>query len=165
MQEPVAVGTWASDEDFPIFPVGTKRKRALICPNTPPKAFLIGAHCYLFKVSAGWRINQHWSEAIAFQVASLVGFPVAPCFVAFDETAQSAGVIVEFFYGHPGQGVPRRFIFGADFVKRTVRHYDQRSGRRNTVVNNMRISRALRVPAVVEYWGANLRVRRIDWKY
>ncbi|MFK4623890.1 hypothetical protein ABIF50_007196 [Bradyrhizobium diazoefficiens] len=65
--ELIDVADWIRDEDFAIFPVGSKPKRALFCPSPSPFPFLIAGHRYLFKVSTGWRINQHWSEVIAYQ--------------------------------------------------------------------------------------------------
>ena len=62
--ELVDIANWKRDEDFDIFPVGSKPKRAVFCPTPAPCAFLIAGHRYMFKVSKGWQIYQHWSEVI-----------------------------------------------------------------------------------------------------
>jgi hypothetical protein len=40
----IAVGTWARDEDNPVYPVGANPKRLLLCPAQPPHAELIAGH-------------------------------------------------------------------------------------------------------------------------
>ena len=95
----VDVATWEIDEDFPIFPVGSKPKRLLRCPEPAPQPFLIPGHSYLFKIANGWRAQQLWSEMIASRIAAAVDLDVPPCFVALDSRTGELGALVEFFYG------------------------------------------------------------------
>ena len=44
----IDVDEWSVDEDFPIFPVGSKPKRLIRCPERAPQPFLIPGHSYLF---------------------------------------------------------------------------------------------------------------------
>lgn len=149
----VSVGEWRPDDDFPIFPVGSKPKRAVFSPPAPAQPFLIPDHRYLFKISSGWRIFQHWSEVIAFEVAKLGNVPAAPCFIAVDERSKEVGVVSEFFYGHPGSKVLPRLVSGADIMKRAIRGYDEKTGHQHNVITNMRTSAAYKVPDHEVFWG------------
>jgi hypothetical protein len=55
----IEVGEWSVDEDFPIFPIGSKPKRLLRCPEQAPQPFLIPGHPYLFKVAHDWRSSSY----------------------------------------------------------------------------------------------------------
>ena len=132
MQEPnqlVDIAAWPLDDDFAIFPVGSKPKRAAFCPTPAPFPFLIAGHRYLFKVSKDWRILQHWSEVIAYSLAEVCGVRAAPCFVAIDSKAGEVGVLVEFFYGHPGSSIVPRLISGADLLRRRIEDYEKDADR------------------------------------
>ena len=52
----VDISDWQLDEEFAIFPVASKPKRAVFCPQPAPFPFLIPGHRYLFKASKGWRV-------------------------------------------------------------------------------------------------------------
>jgi hypothetical protein len=54
----VNVSNWAKDDDFPVFPVGSKPKRMLVCPANASESFLIPGHSYLFKTPRGWQCQQ-----------------------------------------------------------------------------------------------------------
>ena len=114
----IDIANWSVDEDFAIFPVGSKPKRLVRCPDNAPQPFLAGAHSYLFKVAHGWLAQQLWSEVIASRIAATVGVDVPPCFVAIDSQAGDVGALVEFFYGHPRDAKPARFIPAADLLQR-----------------------------------------------
>jgi hypothetical protein len=151
-QELLDIATWALDEDFPVFPVGSKPKRAVICPSPAPAAFLIAGHRYLFKVSQGWRIQQHWSEVIAFELTLVAGVEAAPCFVALDSNRGEVGVLVEFFYGFPKQIIPPRFLPGADLMRRLVENFDADTDTHHTWLNVLLICRAFRVNERLTWW-------------
>jgi HipA-like C-terminal domain len=152
--ELVDVATWSLDEDFAIFPVGSKPKRALLCPSPSPYPFLIEGHRYLFKVSTGWRIYQHWSEVVAYELARTMGAPrCAPCFVAWDSSTGEVGVVVEFFYGHPQAGVPARFLAGADLMRRAFEDFDSDTDGTHTWNNVQLICRAFVVPDRLTFWA------------
>jgi HipA-like C-terminal domain len=154
LQEPdqlVDVANWVLDDEFAIFPVGSKPKRALFCPTPAPYPFLIAGHRYLFKVSKDWRILQHWSEVIACLIAGLSGVRAASCFVAIDSRVDEVGVLVEFFYGYPGQLTVPRFITGADLLRRLVEQYEADPDRHHTVGNILALTR--RLSDRFDHWG------------
>ena len=98
--EVVSLQAWSLDEEFPYGPQGAKPKRILICPNPPPRGFLVGGHRYLFKEPTGSRAQQVWSEVIAYELSRELGIPVPPAFLALGPGNGSPGVLIEFFYGH-----------------------------------------------------------------
>src|SRR3712207_5973183 len=116
--QPVLVGRWRQDEDFPVYPVGSKPKRMLICPADAAEPYLIPNHACLFKTAIGLQAQQVWSEIIAYRLASLLHLPVPPCFLAVAEQAGVTGVLVEFFYGFPGEPSPARLIHASDLIPR-----------------------------------------------
>jgi hypothetical protein len=73
----VDVTTWAPHDDYPVFPVGSKPKRMLVCPADVEESFLAQGHSYLFKTAVGWQRQQVWSEVIAYKVGAELGLPVA----------------------------------------------------------------------------------------
>ena len=151
--EIVDICDWSLDEEFGIFPVGSKPKRAVFCPNPAPYHFLIAGHRYLFKVSKDWRILQHWSEVIAYSMARSIGMAAAPCFVAVDSNAREVGVLVEFFYGHPGSLVLPRVISGADLLRRTVEDYEADPDRHHTISNVIQLGTAFSIDDRLTAWG------------
>lgn len=147
----IDVAEWSVDEDFAIFPVGSKPKRLLRCPEQPPQPFLIPGHSYLFKVAHKWRAQQVWSEVIAFRIAEIVGLNVPPCFVAVDNQAGEVGVLVEFFYRYPSEAEPARFVPAADLLQRVGT--GQRTDRPHNIRANITLCRALRSTNAVEWWA------------
>jgi hypothetical protein len=148
---PLAVGKWDQDEDFPVFPVGSKPKRVLICPLGTTEPYLIPGRAYLLKIAEGWRANQLWSEFIAYRIASLVGLEAPPCFIAVDEIQGLVGNLIEFFYAYPDEGEPARFVPAAEYL-RSVRG-TVRTDRPHGVRTNLRICRALGITDAVQWWG------------
>src|ERR1700712_5724858 len=78
----VRVSGWTPGDDASIFPVGSKPKRLVLCPENINLPFLIPGHRYLFKTTHGWREQQLWSEVIAYEFSKLCGIEVPPCFAA-----------------------------------------------------------------------------------
>lgn len=149
----VDIRDWPRDEEFGIFPVGSKPKRAVICPTPAPYPFLIAGHRYLFKVSKGWRVFQHWSEVTACALARWVKMDAAPCFVAMDSEANEVGVLVEFFYGHPGREDFPRLISGADLLRRKVEDYEADPDRHHTLSNVLVLGKAFSIEDRLATWG------------
>jgi hypothetical protein len=155
--EVVAVGTWASDEEYPIFPVGSKPKRLLICPPDTTLPFLIPGHRYLFKSAEGWQAQQIWSEIVAYEISRLVGLVVPPCFVAVDEKTGGQGVLIEFFYGYPGEATPSRFVHAVDILQRLfLGRFDRKHGRPHVLRMNLAICPQLQVKFAVPWWAQTL---------
>lgn len=151
---PILIGTWGRDDDFAIHPVGSKPKRTVICPETEARPFLIPGHNYLFKIATGWKAQQLWSEVIAYQIGCLVGVPVPPAFLAFDERTGETGVLVEFFYGFPGEAEPARFFHGIDFIRRF--REASNGDRPHDLRTNISICRVYRAPDYLEWWARTL---------
>jgi HipA-like C-terminal domain len=84
-------------------------------------------------------------------MAGLSGVPAAPCFVAVDNRANEVGVLVEFFYGYPGQAPVPRFVTGADLLRRLVEKYEADPDRHHTIGNILALTR--RLNDRFDYWG------------
>lgn len=151
----VQIGSWAADEEHKVFPIGSKPKRMLICPDPAPEPFLIPGWAYLFKTAGKPRFSrQVWSEVIAYRLGVALGREVPPAFVAVDERSGEAGALIEFFYDvrQGEQGV--RFIHGAEYLSRVLT--DTKRGRPHGLLNNLRICRALGLPDPESWWGQTL---------
>lgn len=135
----IFVDTWEQDEDFPVFPIGSKPKRMLRAPLDAQEHFIIPGHAYLFKTALNWQAHQIWSEIVAFRIGALLGLPVPPCFVAVDRNTGDTGVLVEFFYGYPTDPQPARLVHAVDFMERIIK--DVKRGRPHALQTNMVISR------------------------
>ncbi len=154
MGVPVGVGAWPRHEDFPVFPIGSKPKRMLKCPDDAQEPFLIPGHAYLFKTAVGWQAQQIWSEVIAYRLAALIRLDVPPCFIAVDEQSGETGALIEFFYGGPDEAEPVRFVHAAEFMTRLLA--DKKRGRPHAVQTNLLLCRLLRVASPIEWWGRAL---------
>jgi hypothetical protein len=152
---PLDVAGWSLDEDFPVFPIGSKPKRLLICPDTATEPFLIPGHKYLFKVASGWQAHQMWSEIVAYELSRALALSVPPCFAAFDSNADQAGVLIEFFYGYPNDPKPPQLVHGSDLLQRILREgqYQKKAGRPHTFRTNLTLCRALGVPDATSWWA------------
>lgn len=152
---PIDVSRWPSDEDYPVFPIGSKPKRLLICPASQSDPFLIPGHKYLFKVASGWQKYQIWSEIISYEIAKYIGISVPPCFCAIDSNSMDFGVLVEFFYGYPRENKSERLIHASDLLQRVgANKYDQKTGRPHYFRQNVAISRAfVGSEKSFEWWG------------
>ncbi|WP_164547584.1 MULTISPECIES: HipA domain-containing protein [unclassified Bosea (in: a-proteobacteria)] len=151
---PILIGAWSRDDDFAIHPVGSKPKRTVICPEAETRPFLIPSHTYLFKIATGWKAQQLWAEVIAYQIGCLVGLTVPPAFLAYDERTGELGVLIEFFYGFPGEAEPARFFHGIDFIRRF--REASNGDRPHDLRTNISICRAYRVPNHLEWWARTL---------
>jgi hypothetical protein len=150
----VDVRDWMPDEKYPVFPLGSKPKRALLCPDAEFRPFLKPGHRYLFKAADGWQAQQLWSEVIAYEMARPLGLKVPPAFVAFDSTSGTAGVLVEFFYGYPGTVETTRFVHAADFMQDHFAH--QKKGRPHALRENLALCRKFKVTDRVLWWAQAL---------
>lgn len=146
----VDVGAWPPDEKYPVFPIGSKPKRALLCPEDETSPFLRPGHRYLFKAADGWQQQQIWSEVIAYELARPLGLMVPPAFAAHDSLTGVSGVLVEFFYGYAAATETTRFVHGADFMQDSFAN--AKKGRPHALRENLIICRALKVPGAIRWW-------------
>jgi hypothetical protein len=150
----IDVGDWQADEKYPIFPIGSKPKRAVICPEQEARPFLRPGHRYLFKAATGWQEQQLWSEVIGYELSRALGLNVPPALVAIDSRTGTAGVLVEFFYGYPGVAETSRLVHAADFMQD---HFvDGKKGRPHGLRENLALCRLLEAPNSREWWGQAL---------
>jgi len=153
--EVVFIHEWEDDEDFGIHPKGSQPKRVVFCPDPAPFEFLIPQHSYIFKTSKkAWQSQQLWSEVIAYRVAQLAGVDAPPCFVAVDGRSGETGVLMEFFFGFPGEKITPRLIHGGDVLARNIA--DRKKGRPHGVKTNVAVGRLSKVPGVLKWWGRAL---------
>lgn len=151
----VPIGSWSADDDFGIHPKGSQPKRVVVCPENSTYSFLIPGHSYIFKTAKkDWQAQQLWSEVVAYRVACLAHVQAPPCFAALDEYTGETGVLMEFFFGYPGEAVTPRLIHGGDVLVRLLA--DRKRGRPHGVRTNVMIGRRFRVAATEDWWGQAL---------
>ncbi|WP_432288805.1 HipA domain-containing protein (plasmid) [Aminobacter sp. BA135] len=152
---PIDVSQWAQHEDFPVFPIGSKPKRMLVSPEVTQEPFLIPNHAYLFKTAVGWQAQQVWSEVVSYRIGKVLGLDVPPAFIAIDSSTGETGVLVEFFYGYPGEQSPARLVHAADLMTRVLA--DKKRGRPHAVRLNMHLCKLIVGEAVgVAWWSTAL---------
>jgi hypothetical protein len=150
----VDISSWATNDDFGIFPIGSKPKRLVVCPDSATQSFLIPGHTYLFKNAEDWRSLQLWSEVLAYRLSMLCGINVPPCFVATVGPAREPGVLMEWFYNYPGDRETRRMVHGVDLMQQAFgSDYDAKAGRPHSLQRNIAVSRLRRAPNALEWWG------------
>ena len=98
--EVVCIETWLVNEEYEVYPVGSKPKRLVVSPVHAAEPFIVPGHNHLFKVSTDFRQQQLWSEIIAYELSRHCGVEVPPCFVAVDQERGECGVLMEFFFGY-----------------------------------------------------------------
>lgn len=142
VKEPVDVSDWARDDEFPFYPVGSREKELLVCPESPNDARLIPGHRYLFKRSFYRYEDQFWAEIIAYQIGTLIGVSVPPAYPAFNKTTGTCAALIEWFTGYPGQK-PERFVQGGDLLQGLIDNFDREKGRQHNFEHVQKIFRAL----------------------
>jgi hypothetical protein len=148
----IDIGAWEVDEDHEIFPVGSKPKRMVVCPDNPAQGeCLIPKHSYLFKVAHGRWEQQLWTEIVAYRLGHALGVEVPPCFYAVDSKRDEEGALVEFFFGYPDEERPAQFMHASDILTRVLQ--DKKRGRPHALRNNIRVCSALGVAGPVEWWA------------
>src|SRR5262245_4993252 len=108
--EIVDIRNWRRDDEFEIFPVGSRAKRALFSPAEPGGEFLVPNHRYLFKEAIPRHPVQFWSELMAYEVGRLMNVLVPPAHLAIDSESRTPGALIEFYYGHPGIPQDQRYV-------------------------------------------------------
>ncbi|QDM19231.1 HipA domain-containing protein [Tardiphaga sp. vice278] len=145
----VDVSGWTADEDNPIFPVGSQPKTLLICPDPAPYEGMIPGHRYLFKTAMGWQFGQLWAEVFASRFSTVVDVDVPRAYVGQDGKG-TLGALVEFFFGHPGDEAPERFIHASDLLQRSL--VDKKRGRPHSIKSNVDLCRALGISDARQWW-------------
>ena len=143
---------WLPDAEFPYGPQGAKPKRIFICPDPPPKPFLIGGHRYLFKEPSRSRMCQIWSEVISYEIARHLGLQVPPAFLATGPETDNPGVLIEFFYGHPGDS-EYRFVHAIERFQGLGIPVNLRRG---SLRDNIQLCRLHRIADWRDWWSDTL---------
>lgn len=146
----VDISTWPADEDFPVFPLGSKPKSLLISPDLTSQEFLTPTQGYLFKGALGWQAQQMWCEVIAYEFAEIVGVNVPPAFVAIDATGQP-GALIKWFYPYPAAAKTTRLVHAADFMQKNFA--DGKKGRPHALRENLALCRSLNVKDALIWWA------------
>lgn len=151
--EIVDISGWTEDEDHPTYPIGSKPKRLLWCPDDTPHTFLHPGRRYLFKEGIEPRAMQTWSEIIAYQFGTLVNAAVPPAFVAVDTASGIGGALIEYFIDYADEPAGVRLVHGADFMQGLL---DHKRGRPHGLIENILLCRALkaRSPEGIAAWWA-----------
>lgn len=72
VDQPVDVANWRGDDIYSVYPVGTRDKSLLHCPDPSPFSFLLPGHRYLFKHAFHRHPDQFWAEIISYRIGSLL---------------------------------------------------------------------------------------------
>lgn len=149
------VAAWPPDEEYQVFPEGSREKRLLRCPDPRPHPVLIPGHRYLFKKSRRIYPQQFWAEVVAYHVGRLCDVPVVPTFPAFDSHTHNCGALIEWFYGHEDR--PKDlFVSGGQFMKAAIETYDFKRGRQHNFLTIEAVCRVLAHPRTQVATGAKL---------
>jgi hypothetical protein len=154
LREIIDITAWCRDEEFGVHPYGSKAKRTLICAIPAPHPSLIADHHYLFKRAEDWKGQQMWSEAIAYQLGSACGIDVPAAFIARDTGTGETGVLIEFFYGYPGDQRPHRLLHGADMLQGAG--LMDGDGHPHAVLTNVEYCRSIGITDAPSWWGRTL---------
>ena len=127
MAEPIDISQWRRDPEHPTFPEGKREKSAMLCPDPPPCSCLIANHRYLFKLSLPRYPHEFLSEVVASRIGQTLGVATVRAWVGFDSARQTAGALIEWFFGKPGDPTQVKQS-GGDFMTKMIRDYDRRHG-------------------------------------
>lgn len=95
-------------------------------------------------------------EVAAYRVGIVMGVPVPPAFVSFDNVSVTEGALIEWFYAYPGTS--SRYIDGGNFMKRLLPLYDIDKGTQHnfrTITALMKACRDLGLASEtwIEHWA------------
>ncbi|MEO5369702.1 MAG: HipA domain-containing protein [Magnetococcus sp. DMHC-1] len=128
--EIIDIDGWHSDDQFPIYPEGTREKSLWIAPCFPPMPFLTGGHHYLFKHASQRYPTQFWCEVIAFRVGCMMGIPVPPAYAAWQSSKKQSAALIEWFY-RMDENV--RYEAGTVHMKRVIPDFDVKKGKQHNI--------------------------------
>lgn len=129
-EEVLDVASWIPDEEYGIYPEGSRVKSLIRCPIVGQPSWLIPEHRYLFKQSRGVYPHQFWMEIAAYRIGLLTGTPVPPAYAAWNSTTNESAALIEWFYGRPDQN-SLRFVPGGNLMKAAIKDFDHKSGRQH----------------------------------
>ncbi|RWX71937.1 HipA domain-containing protein [Mesorhizobium sp. M2A.F.Ca.ET.039.01.1.1] len=152
--EVIDIASWTADEDFPIYPIGSKPKQLVISPQECSLDFVVPGQGYLFKQALGWQAQQMWCEVIAYELSHLVGVDVPPALVAVDGTNGQTGALIKLFYPYPEASRTTRLAHAADYMQKNFA--DGKKGRPHALRENLVICRLLGVEEPLRWWARAL---------
>jgi len=144
VDEPIDVENWKMDDEFPVYPEGARDKTLFNSPISLQYKFLISNHRYLYKYclyelspldKPPRHPDQFWTEIIAYQIGCLLGVPVPPAFVGFNERDKTCGALIEWFLDYPGQSEEERLVPGGDIMVNLIPSYERKKGQQHAMLN------------------------------
>lgn len=126
----VDIAHWQADQEFSVYPEGSREKRRVLCPDPPASPFLIGDHFYLFKESSHRYPEQFWAEIVAYRIGCACGVPVPPAFAAWHSPSGTCGALIEWFYGFRDRP-EQRYVHGGSLMQQIVADYDLKRGKQH----------------------------------
>lgn len=131
VDEPINVSNWKMDDEFSVYPEGARDKTLFHSPEHSSHRFLVPSHRYLYKLAVRRHPEQFWTEIIAYHVGCLLGIPVPPAFVAFDDNNETCGALIEWFLDYPEQNEKEYFIAGGDIMISFIPSYERKKGQQH----------------------------------
>ena len=128
--EVIDIAAWRPDDQFAIYPEGTREKSLWISPDSLPMPFLVGGHHYLFKHSSLRYPAQFWCEVIAYRVGCLMGIPVPPAYAAWNSSNRQSAALIEWFYRRDQEVL---YESGTVHMKRMIPDFDVKKGRQHNI--------------------------------
>lgn len=128
--EVIDIAAWRPDDQFAIYPEGTREKSLWISPDSLPMPFLVGGHRYLFKHSSPRYPAQFWCEVIAYRVGCLMGIPVPPAYAAWNSSNRQSAALIEWFYRRDQEVL---YESGTVHMKRMIPDFDVKKGRQHNI--------------------------------
>jgi hypothetical protein len=139
------VQDWQRDEQYAVYPVGSRPKELLVAPGESVSPLIRPKHRYLLKASNPNFPAQYWAEVIAYRIGLAVGVAVPPAYAAIDTRRGIRGALIEWFYEFPDTGpIITRYVPGLDYLKRVIPDFDLKTGRQHNLKSVLAILRPLR---------------------
>ena len=152
------VSEWQKDDDFGIFPIGSRSKSTFRCPRPPPLPGLLAHHRYLYKQSSHRYPWQFLCEVLAARIGAAAELPVPRAWVAEDRRTGTTGALIEFFYGHPEVGGDALLVHGQDYLIREIPDFDTKRGHQHNLETVAKILTRLedeeRLVGWREFWSS-----------
>lgn len=152
------VAQWQRDENYEVYPIGSRPKELLIAPQPSPSPLIRPGHHYLFKQSSHNYPLQYWAEILAYRIGLAAHVPVPAAFAAIDTSTGQRGALISWFYDMTQPVGGDRFIHGVEFMKRVIPDFDVKTGSQHnfrTVLAFLNVVRAsaATLPSPILHWA------------
>ncbi len=151
----IDIAAWPRDEEFGIFPQGTRAKCSVLAPAGLAEPVLRPGERYLFKLSREAYPDQFWAEVVAYRIGRLLGLDVPPAFASFDSSTNECGALIQWFYREDVD----RFVHAGDYLQRLQPDFDRERGTDHNLRDNSRLLRSFSISVGMlrdwRQWWAN----------